>query len=273
MSKDLYKLIAEEIKESGIMIQKGVLSETDIKALLQEIKIFQGSYSEYMVEGKLFRKRENHLGRLGDALMVSVKAPECAPYLLIGEEGGSEKTAFWYENYIGVLSEFVEEEVPESTRVLLNYQFYKGGTDNSLPFHFDAEIFDGIWDKNYIELEEGLIPRLVMVIVLENENDGKGLEIMNFDGEIFEVELFPGDILYFDNTSVLHGVPEGVKNKRTMLGFRSFETQPLHFKKDGFEDGHLGAFDIDTPYVKGEAIQLTTHEAKVILEEQGWIKK
>jgi hypothetical protein len=151
----------------------------------------------------------------------------------------------------------------------VNYQQYKEGASNSLPFHFDAEIFRGEWDKDYIKLEEGLIPRLVMVIVVENDNDGKGLQILKPSGQIVELDLEPGDILYFDNTKVLHGVPEDLEKKRTMIGFRSFEVEPLYFRKDGFVDGS-GIIPIDTPYVKGEAIELSTLEAKEMLNGEGW---
>lgn len=266
---DRMKDIAENVKDHGYHIQHGLLSDLDLEELIDiQIPDLKSGYSDMAVEQRLYRKRENTEGRLGDALMVSLDEPKYAPYRRIS--GG---IASLYLNYIYVLGYLLGEEVKDDTKVLLNYQLYKEGASNSLPFHFDAEIFRGDWEKEYIELKEGLIPRMVMVVVLENENNGKGLQVMTKDGVVIDINLVPGDILYFDNTAVLHGVPDDLPNKRSMMGFRSFETKPLYFNEHTIDDPeymHKPLIEIDTEYVKGTAVELTTEEAKQKLIEEGW---
>ena len=265
---DRYELSGKILKGHGYLVQREEISKTDLKNLLEiDIPYFKNGYSETAVENKLYRVRENHDGRLGDAMIVSFDEPGTMPFISLNNGYLTKTISELYFHYINILKFFVDEEVPDNTKVLLNYQFYKEGSSNSLPFHFDSEIFKGNWGKDYIELEEGLIPKLVMVLVLENDNDGKGLKILR-DGEVIDLELNPGDILFFDNTKVLHGVPEDLPKKRTMLGMRSFETKPLYFKKEGLNEKET--IKIDTPYVSWEAVELTTEKAKEVLLNEGW---
>ena len=261
---------AKEVKENGYYIQRGMLSNLDLECILDvTIPAIAENYTEEFVAQRLYRKREDTAGRRGDAVLMAIDTPDTAPYMSLDDRfpciGGL------YLSYVNTLSQLLygDFRLEDNTKVLVNYQQYKAGASNSLPFHFDAEIFKGEWNKDYIKLEEGLIPRMVMVVVLENENDGKGLQIMTPKGEIVDLDLVPGDILYFDNTAVLHGVPDDLDKKRTMIGFRSFEIEPLLFNKLGFMDG-TGVIEIDTPYVKGDAIQLTTENAKEELTREGW---
>jgi hypothetical protein len=262
---------AREIKENGFFVQKRMLSNLDLDCILNmAIPAIAETYTEDFVEKRLFRKREDTPGRKGDAVLMSIEEPEKAPFLIIDDRFPCIGSL--YLSYVHTLSQFLygDFRLGEDTKVLVNYQQYKEGASNSLPFHFDAEIFKGDWNKEYIELEEGLIPRLVMVVVLENENYGKkGLQVVKPSGEVIDLDLRAGDILYFDNTAVLHGVPEDLDKKRTMIGFRSFEIDPLYFRKDGFLDA-TDVIKIDTPYVKGEAIELSTEEAKEMLNGEGW---
>jgi len=258
-------MIVSEIKSNGYYVCKGSFSEGELETILNiKIPSFQSGYSEMMVNKRLYRKREKTEGRVGDALIVSMNEGEFAPFLII-----DGIIANFYLDYIKILGQFLGKTLTKDTKVLLNYQFYKEGYSNSLPFHFDAEIFEGSWGKERIEIKEGLIPRIVMVVVLENENFGEGLQLMSNSGEIIKLKLTPGDILYFDNTSVLHGVPEDLPKKRTIIGFRSFETEPLYFKEEGFVD-NSSVISIDNPFIKGEAKYLTSEEAKDLLVEKGW---
>lgn len=262
------KDVAHNVKDHGYHIQHRMISDLDIEWYQRQIEELKSGYSEMAVDQKIYRKRENTEGRLGDALIVSLSEPDLAPYRLI--DGG---IASLYLTYIHTLGYFLGENVKDDTKVLFNYQFYKEGASNSLPFHFDAEIFKGDWTKEYIELKEGLIPRMVMVVVLENDNDGRGLQLMTKEGKIVNINMVPGDIIYFDNTSVLHGVPDDLPNKRSMMGFRSFETKPLYFNEKGIDDKeymHKDIIEIDTQYVKGQAVELTTAEAKQKLIDEGW---
>ncbi len=256
-----------DLKLNGFCVIYDILSELDTKKLTDDIiPNIDIGYSDYLVERKLYRKREETEGRVGGAVMVSLGEPDTAPFLKIdGLLGGL------FSLYNDILGGFIGEVVSGNSKSLFNYQYYKEGShySNSIPYHFDAEVFDGEWGKDKIEIREGLIPRLVMVVVLENENGGKGLCLMNHAGEVFELNLAPGDTIIFDNTKFLHGVPNDLPNKRTIIGFRCFESKPLYFKKGSLLSKEV-LIKIDTPFMQGEAIELTTEEAKEMLVKKGW---
>jgi hypothetical protein len=139
----------------------------------------------------------------------------------------------------------------EDFPLLLNWQRYHKGQDNSLPFHVDVDIIRGNWGKESIIIEEGIIPKYVMVVVLRNDNGTKGLKVKMYkddfernglkfpdiktqkeDGKEFaliDIDLGVGDVLVFDNTIMLHGVPESLPEERVMFGFRSFVDGALKY--------------------------------------------
>lgn len=257
--------ISEDLINSGFTIIRD--SETilpySIKSVINQLDGISKCYSENYVEQKLFRPRENHEFRQGDACMVSNGRPQGAPFLSLGFDHSSIKTLLKFYNDV---TNNIFGDITENSRVLMNWQHYKQGGDNSLPFHCDCEIFEGEWTKNYIDLTYGLIPRYVMVLVTKNDNAGEGLEISK-DGERLGIELFAGDIIIFDNTIVLHGVPNSCPNTRSMIGFRNFEAHPLLFSKNPLEDGH----DYDNGFIKGQVKELSTKEARDLLREKGVI--
>jgi hypothetical protein len=139
----------------------------------------------------------------------------------------------------------------EDFPLLLNWQRYHKGRDNSLPFHVDVDIKRGNWSKESISIEEGIIPKYVMVVVLRNDNGSKGLKVKIYKDDfernglefpddktqkeddkeftIIDIDLGVGDVLVFDNTIMLHGVPESLPEERVMFGFRSFVDGALKY--------------------------------------------
>jgi len=252
--------IFKNVNKEGVHVIHDLFGEIDIQLILSELAEIESLYTEKFVEDKLFRKRELHEGRKGDACMVTLSKPTTSPFLNLDNFPALETCLEIYEQSV---SKLLNEDMKDS-KVLMNWQQYFDG-DNSLPMHVDVELIDGEWGKYEISFEEGIIPRYVMVLVTENLNDGNGL-MVEIDGEISEVKLHKGDLVLFDNTKMLHGVPEGTKFKRTMLGFRSFETKPLYFKKERFENS--------VPYkngnVEGFIEELSTEKAIEKLKENGW---
>jgi len=245
----------------GYSISREIFDENEMKELLKEIKEIELFYNNKTVKQKIFRKRENHVGRKGDACMVSIGNPKTSPYLKINEYENLSILADIYNDFIG---DILGENMYNS-KLLMNWQEYHEGFDNSLPMHFDVELINGDWGKYEININEGLIPRFIMVLITENENNGAGLKIQKGE-EILDIELNRGDLIIFDNTIMLHGVPESTPLKRSIIGFRSFETKPLYFNKNEFE----GGIPFKNGNKKGFVKELSTKEAIENLKETGW---
>ncbi len=136
-----------------------------------------------------------------------------------------------------LLAEITKTAVSPSSRCMLNYQNYFSGS-KPVGEHFDGEYLktqragDGVEFK----LLEGILPRYVAVLVVANENDGKGIELVdNNSGKVVAPKLYAGDLVIFDNIALRHRVPT-LENPRTTIGVRSFDHLPLHFaaNKDFF---------------------------------------
>ena len=246
------------LKNDGVVVMRKFADQEFIDQTLIELDDTSNIYSEAMVANKIFRKREDHPARKGDACMVTIGNPDTAPYLTIS--GNLEEMFAVYAVIVGELV----SGISESSKFLMNWQEYEVG-DNSLPYHMDVEIFNGDWGKYEINIDEGIIPRYVMVLVTENQNEGKGLKVMK-DGVETALDLNAGDLVIFDNTIQLHGVPESTTLPRKMLGFRSFDVGTLYFNKDKFE----GGTPFKNGFVEGFAKDLTVEEAQELLTKEGW---
>lgn len=262
------KSVATELFNEGFVVIQNADQELniDLNSTIDELEKVSKMYSENYVEKKLFRPKEDHNARKGGACMVSNGTPEGAPFIRFGYDHNNLMSLLTFYN--AVLNEILGD-VTQNSRVLMNWQSYLQGGDNSLPFHCDCEIFEGEWTKQYIDLKRGLIPKYVMVFVTTNDNGGKGLEIMK-GNEYMDLDLYAGDLLIFDNTQVLHGVPESCANARSMVGFRNFEAHPLLFSTAPFHDLN-GVEEFDNGFLLGSVKELTTKEARKVLRDEGFI--
>lgn len=139
-----------------------------------------------------------------------------------------------------MLKAFTGKTVPASARCMLNYQNYYEGS-KPVAEHFDGEYLRAMKEEEGIEfnLIEGILPRYVAVLVLANENDGKGVELIDGEkGEVIQPGLRPGDLVIFDNIRMRHRVPT-LEKPRTTIGLRNFDHIPLHFARteSDFLDG------------------------------------
>ena len=76
-----------------------------------------------------------------------------------------------------------------------------------------------------------LLPRLVLVLTLANENEGERQGTLLRDtrtGRELSPPSRPGDVLVFDNVRMRHGVPS-LERPRRMVGLRSFDFRAVHF--------------------------------------------
>ena len=256
------------LKKQGFHLERDAAFRLglDLNEILKELDDISALYSDSLVETKLFRKRENHPGRKGDAVMSTYGDPKFPPYLKLQKYKNLMRLQMEYNNLV----QFITKEDMDDSISLMNWQQYKQGHDNSLPYHMDVEIFDGAWEKQYIDIERGLIPKYVMVLVTENENDGAGLKVMAGNEEI-DLVMHPGDLLIFDNTKVLHGVPVSTPNKRSMVGFRNFYVNPLYFQKTPENGEGLVLKEFQNGFVKGFATEISTEKAIEILKKENFI--
>ena len=118
-----------------------------------------------------------------------------------------------------------------NTRCMLNVQTYESKS-KPVPWHMDGEYFQTI--GNSTRLVEGLVPAYVAVYTVENEGI-KGTEILDMEtDEEISIDSFPGDMLIFSNTRMLHSVEE-LDDKRMIFGLRNFDHNPYHYNQTSGE--------------------------------------
>jgi|SaaInl8_200m_RNA_FD_contig_81_619839_length_10764_multi_4_in_0_out_0_7 hypothetical protein len=258
--------INAEVQDQGFSITRGYLDARDIQDAKEFTDHLTGLYSNRGLNERLFYKREESGNRQGDAVMVSRRKPFRLPSLCT--DSGL------LENYHLILGKLTGKKVPVQSRSMMNMQKYYD-TSFEVCEHYDgfySKFHHGEVDKHGecpLIIDEGLIPRYVQVVVLENENDGKGVYVRAHDsGKRVDVELFPGDMLIFDNVNMRHGVPE-LKYPRRMLGFRNFDHMPYHFKRsvENDEEGFTPLYDDVNPgYIKpifnDESLEIQVQELK-----------
>lgn len=147
-----------------------------------------------------------------------------------------------------LLAEFTGQQVAPSARCMLNYQNYFAGS-KPVGEHFDGEYIRTQRASDGIEfsLIEGILPRYVAVLVIANENNGKGTELVdNATGAVYKPTMHPGDLLIFDNIRLRHRVPT-MEKPRITLGLRNFDHLAVHFAAD--EQSFIG--DDYSPIAEG----------------------
>lgn len=134
------------------------------------------------------------------------------------------------QDHNALLAEFSQEEVKPSSRCMLNFQNYFSGS-KPVGEHFDGEYLRAAKAEDGVEfaLLEGILPRYVVLLVLKNENNGRGIELVdNLSKEIIRPQLHAGDLIMFNNIDLRHRVPR-LEHPRTSMGLRNFDHQAVHF--------------------------------------------
>lgn len=133
-------------------------------------------------------------------------------------------------DYNALLADVTDMEVSPGSRCMLNYQNYFSGS-KPVGEHFDGEYLRTERADDGVEftLLEGILPRYVSVLIISNENDGKGTELVDKQaGKEFAPKLYPGDLVFFDNIRLRHRVPS-MEQPRNTIGMRNFDHMPVHF--------------------------------------------
>ncbi len=129
-----------------------------------------------------------------------------------------------------LLQEISGSAVDPGARCMLNYQNYFSGS-KPVGEHFDGEYMRAQKAEDGIEFKllEGILPRYVGVLVIANQNRGKGTELVdNASKAVHRPRMDPGDLLLFDNLRLRHRVPT-MEQPRTTIGLRNFDHQAVHF--------------------------------------------
>lgn len=172
---------------------------------------------------------DNTPTRTSHAMMISA-GPSPLPTV---PHHGLEPLEYFLRFHDQVLGALLGAEVPAWSRSMLNWQTYRSGS-KPVTEHFDGEYLE--YTKNEdgsFTLHEGLLPRLVLVLTLSNENQGdrQGTVLRDTQtGRELSPPSRPGDVLVFDNVRMRHGVPT-LERPRRMAGLRSFDFRAVHFAR------------------------------------------
>ena len=139
-----------------------------------------------------------------------------------------------------ILSELTGKAVEGHCRSLINYQRYECES-KPVGEHFDGEYMKAQKASDNVEFKllEGILPRYVGVLVVKNENNGQGVELLDKEyNHLYQPKLNKGDLVIFDNIYLRHRVPK-LSQPRISIGLRNFDHMPVHFaeNEDFFKSG------------------------------------
>jgi hypothetical protein len=219
----------KELNEKGFYKTHTKLDTEKIEESLKELEVL---YKD-MKDKDLFKPQE-YGERDGYAVLVG-KTPCKCNFLNIENFQPLLKYYDFFKDLLETSGNLLSKK--EDFPLLLNWQRYHKGQDNSLLFHVDVDIKRENQDKESVIIEEGIIPKYVMYVAMDdstkdlklkiykddferNELEFPDIETQKEDGKefaIIDINLKAGDMIVFDNTIMLHKVTE-----RTLFGFRSF---------------------------------------------------
>lgn len=226
----------QSMKEQGFVRLEAFYNAEELEALKNDSEqLIKAAYTPENLALHSVYPSDSTETRVSHALMLS----EGESDLPRVDHTGYNAIDKFLKDHNRLLAEITESEVSPASRCMLNYQNYFSGS-KPVGEHFDGEYLKTQRAGDGIEfrLLEGILPRYVAVLVIANENDGKGIEIVdNATGVVHKPSLNAGDIVIFDNVNLRHRVPR-LENPRTTIGIRSFDHQPMHFAAD--ESYYLG---------------------------------
>ena len=219
----------ESLKRFGYVKISSYYGAQELNLLKEE---FEQLIERYYNREELFKHSvypsDSSDARISHAMMIS-EGP--SPFPKVDHEDYQQIKSF-LKDQNQILSELTGKEVSGGARSLLNYQNYFSGS-KPVGEHFDGEYLRADKDADEIEfsLLEGILPRFVGVLVVENENEGKGVELLDHQhNHLYSPRLFAGDLVLFDNINLRHRVPT-MERPRISIGLRNFDHIPLHFAR------------------------------------------
>lgn len=223
--------LVKDIREKGYTRVENFISPFVSNKIEEFMHSFnKDNYNKENLFNRICFKREEGKNRQGDAYMVSKYSNDLGSIEL---EDADMLSIF--NLYNSVLERFVGKPMNPSSRAMLNCQQYFAKSfevaDHTDGYFIDFEHgSDGYGDKSLV-INKALLPRLVAVVVLRNENE-YGTYVRPHDSlERIDIPNKSYDLIIFDNISMRHGVPE-LEKPRMMIGFRNFDYYPYLFHKE-----------------------------------------
>ncbi|MFL5351180.1 hypothetical protein [Archangium sp.] len=222
--------VSAQLKQEGYAYLPAVFDSTLLRALERECdEMAARHYRVENIDRRAVYLSDQTPTRTSHAMMLS-QGP--SPLPTVSHEG-LEAVARFLRFHDEVLGGLLGAEVPASSRSMLNWQTYLSGS-KPVTEHFDGEYIDYRKDEDGgFTLHEGLLPRLVVILTLSNENQGECQGTVLRDtltGKEASPPSRPGDVLVFDNVRMRHRVPT-LEQPRRMAGLRSFDFQAVHFAR------------------------------------------
>lgn len=220
----------ESMNKFGFATISGYYQKPQLDQLQVELdQLIQDNYNEEQLAKHAVYPSDRSEARISHAMMISVGDSE---FPRIDPGSYAQVNSFLNDQNL-ILSELTGTPVKASSRSLLNFQNYLSGS-KPVGEHFDGEYLKASKEDDGIEfrLLEGILPRYVGVLVVENHNDGKGVEFIDHGkGEVYTPKLHGGDLVIFDNINLRHRVPS-MDHPRISIGLRNFDHVPLHFARN-----------------------------------------
>lgn len=223
--------LGEQLRQEGYAYLPSVFEPAALRELERECDEMATRY--YKVENidrRAVYLSDNTPTRTSHAMMIS-RGPSTLPTVSLEGLVAVERFLHFHDEVLGAL---LGTEVPAWSRSMLNWQTYRSES-KPVTEHFDGEYLD--YRKNAdggFTLHEGLLPRLVLILTLSNENKGasQGTVLRDLEtGRELSPPSQPGDVLVFDNVRMRHSVPT-LEKPRRMAGLRSFDFRAVHFALD-----------------------------------------
>ena len=221
---------SDELQSKGYCAIKGYFSADDAKALKSEYnEMIEKHYSRQELLRHSVYPSDKSEARESHAMMIS-KGKSDLPKV---DHTGNPMLERLLNEHHQIVAEVTKTAVADSARALINFQSYRTGS-KPVGEHFDGEYLkaDRAEDGIEFQLLEGILPRYVSVMAVENENNGRGVELIEpGTGKVIQPNLGPGDMVIFDNINLRHRVPQMAK-PRISIGIRNFDHLPLHFARE-----------------------------------------
>ena len=217
----------QQLREQLYCIIPGYLNPSETSALNKEYEtLIQRHYNRQSLHDHSVYPSDKSEARESHAMMIS----ESESLLPKVDHDGCPTIHKLLMDHNKALTAATGNAVAGSSRILINYQRY---TEGSKPVgeHFDGEYLKTIRACDGIEFQlvEGILPRFVGVMAVENSNNGKGVELVVPETQVvIKPLLHPGDMVLFDNIKLRHRVPT-LERPRISIGMRNFDHMPLHF--------------------------------------------
>ncbi|WGL17196.1 hypothetical protein PVT68_02585 [Microbulbifer bruguierae] len=220
--------VAEMMGSRGYLILRNQFSGAELDTIKNEVEsLIDRVYTEQNLLDHSVYPSDHSESRVSHAMMI---AESISPFPTVAHTDFPSINAL-LRAHNGLLSEFTGSRVSPGSRCMLNYQCYTSGS-KPVAEHFDGEYLrTRRCDKTLdFQLLEGILPRYVSLLVVQNENDGKGIELSAGETRVSPV-LNAGDTIIFDNIRWRHSVPRLDKG-RVSIGLRNFDHMPWHFCAD-----------------------------------------